>query len=153
MRPMKLLLKSPDFCDVLSKLGEQWEVTEELVENIERFVCVIYGDRKEIAKIDEMRHFLLKSKCDVDLNTKTVKKIDFATLPPSKECLEEYIRCTNYQVRISQHYHQVRNFLKNTFVVRTINLGFGRLLMLQYLNFQNHGMCMGVVGKRRTLLV
>ena len=36
VRPMKLLLKSPDFCDVLNKLGEQWEVTEELVENIER---------------------------------------------------------------------------------------------------------------------
>ena len=30
VRPMKQLLKSPDFCDVLSKLGEQWELTEEL---------------------------------------------------------------------------------------------------------------------------
>ena len=57
VRPMKLLLKSPDFCDVLSKLGELWEVTEELVENIERFVCAIYGNRKKIAKVDEMRHF------------------------------------------------------------------------------------------------
>ena len=39
VRPMKLLLKSPDFCDTLSKLGEPWKVTDELVENIEKFVA------------------------------------------------------------------------------------------------------------------
>ena len=102
---MKLLLNSPDFCDVLSKLGEQWEVIKELVENIERFLCAIYGNRKKIVKVDEMRHFLLKSKCDGDFNTKTVKNIDFTTLPPSKERLEEHIRRTNFQVRIWKTAH------------------------------------------------
>ena len=47
----------------------------------------------------------MKSKCDDDFNKKTVKKIDLATLPPSKECLEENIRCTNYQVRIWKTAH------------------------------------------------
>ena len=58
-----------------------------------------------MAKVDEMRHFLLKSKCDDDFNTKTVKNIDLATLPPSKACLEEHIRRTNYQVRIWKTAH------------------------------------------------
>ena len=102
VRPMKLLLKSPHFCDVLSKLGEQWEVTEELVENIEKFVCAIYGNRKKRAKVDEMKSHI---KCDDDFNAKTVKNIDFATLPPSKACFEEHIRCTNYQVRIWKTAH------------------------------------------------
>ena len=37
-------------------------------------------------KVDE--NFLLKSKCDDDVTTNTIKNVDLATLHPSKTCLE-----------------------------------------------------------------
>ena len=84
-----MLLKLPEFSATLGKLGEQWEVTDELFQSIEKLVCAVYGNRKKITKVDEMRHFLLKSKSDDDISTNTIKNINLSTLPPSRACLEE----------------------------------------------------------------
>ena len=82
---------------------------------LEIFVCAIYGSKK-IAKIDEFRHFLLKSKCsdDIsapegrsdDISATTIQNLDLTTLPPSRACLIVHIRRANYQVRIWKTAHR-----------------------------------------------
>ena len=101
VRPMKLVLKSPSFCSTFSKLGESWEVSDDLVTEIERFVCVLYGGVKtKLSSVDELRAFMLKAKCDENYSLSVIKNVDFAAFPPSKACLIEHIRRVNYQVRI-----------------------------------------------------
>ena len=101
MRPMKLVLKSPSFCSTFSKVGESWEVSDELVTEIEKFVCVLYGGVKtKLSSVDELRAFMLKVKCDEKYSLSVIKNVDFAAFPPSKACLIEHIRRVNYQVRI-----------------------------------------------------
>ena len=80
-------------------VGEQWEVTDEMVNELEKVVCAIYGSKK-IVNIDELPHFLLKSKCSDDISCTTIQNLDLTTLSPSRACLIEHIRCANYQVRI-----------------------------------------------------
>ena len=101
IKPMKLLLKSPSFCQVLAQLGEQWDVTDELISGMEKCVCAVYGGKKnKITKVGELRHFVIKSKCEESISASTIKNIDLSTLPPSKACLEQHIRRANYQTRI-----------------------------------------------------
>ena len=101
IKPMKLLLKSSSFCQVLAQLGEQWDVTDELISGMEKCVCAVYGGKKnKVTKVDELRHFLIKSKCEESISGSTIKNIDLSTLPPSKACLEQHIRRANYQTRI-----------------------------------------------------
>ena len=101
IKPMKLLLKSPSFCQVLAQLGEQWDVTDELISGMKKCVCAVYGGKKnKITKVGELRHFLIKSKCEESISASTIKNIDLSTLPPSKACLEQHIRRANYQTRI-----------------------------------------------------
>ena len=56
-------------------------------------------------KVNDLRHFLLKSKCDDDMSASTIHNIDLAALPPTEACLKEHIQRTNYQVRIWKTAH------------------------------------------------
>ena len=47
IRPMKLILKSPSFCSAFSKLGDSWQISDELVTEIEKFVCSVRGCQDE----------------------------------------------------------------------------------------------------------
>ena len=82
-------------------MGESWEVSDDLVTEIERFVCVLYGGVKtKLSSVDELRAFMLKVKCDENYSLSVIKNVDFAAFPPSRACLIEHIRRVNYQVRI-----------------------------------------------------
>ena len=101
VRPMKLVLKSPSLCSVFGSLGDNWNIPESLVTDLEKFVCLMYGGSKcKIEKVDELRAFIMKSKCDDKFSFSTVNNIDFSAFPPSRACLEQHVRRVNYQVRI-----------------------------------------------------
>ena len=101
VKPLQLLLKSPSFCDTLNQLGEDWDVEEELLDDCDKFICAVYGKSK-CSSVDEVRHIMLKSKCDGDVTIDTVKAntIDLARFPPSRACLNEHVARANYQSRI-----------------------------------------------------
>ena len=101
VKPMKLVLKNPEYSQILSQLGEQWDVSEELLTGLQKFVCAIYGGKKsKITNVDELQHFLIKSKCDESVTGTNIRNIDLSTLPPSNACLEQHIRRANYQTWI-----------------------------------------------------
>ncbi len=101
IKPLKLLLKSPAYCDILKQLGEDWNLNEDLISGCEKFTCTLCGKAK-YESIDEVRHIMLKSKCDGDITLQSLKSttIDLAKLPPSRACLREHIARANYQTRI-----------------------------------------------------
>ena len=98
---MKLALKSPLFCSTFAKLGESWDITDELISGLEKFVCILYGGVKtKFVSVDELRAFMLKNKCDEKYSFSIVNNVDFAAFPPNKASLVEHILRVNYQVCI-----------------------------------------------------
>ncbi len=101
IKPLKLLIKSPAYCDILTHLGEDWNLNEDLISGCEKFTCTLYGKAK-FQSIDEVCHLMLKSKCVGDITRQSPKSITIhlAWLPPRRACLREYIARANYQTRI-----------------------------------------------------
>ena len=50
--------KEPDFIECLSRLGESWDLSDELLYTLEHFTCSLYG-RKSIKSVNELRYILL----------------------------------------------------------------------------------------------
>ncbi len=61
IKPLKLLLKWPVYCDILKYLGEDWNLNEDLISGCVKFTWTLYGKAK-YQSIDEV--LMLKSKCD-----------------------------------------------------------------------------------------
>ena len=69
-------------------LGSTFPPSDELVEQLNRFVCLMYGD-KTSENVNECRFALFKSgKCPHDL------------LPPTSDSLLQHVRRANYQAAI-----------------------------------------------------
>lgn len=58
VKPLKLLLKSPLYCETLKKLGNEWEISEDLVHELEKFTCAMYGKAK-FDSVDELRQKIM----------------------------------------------------------------------------------------------
>ncbi len=99
---LKLLLKSPAYCDILKQhLEEDWNLNEDLISGCEKFTCALYGKAK-YKGINKVHHLMLKSKCDGDNNLQSLKSttVDLVRLPPSRACLREHIARANHRTRI-----------------------------------------------------
>ena len=90
VKPIKLLQKHPRFQNILAKLGEEWDVS----------VDVIYG-RSRLTSVDEQRCILIKEKCEwKDGAMNLSKHVDLCSLPPSRKALVQHIHRVNYQMGI-----------------------------------------------------
>ena len=81
------------FFDVVAALGDSWEVSEQLLENIEEYVCYIYG--KKTKKVNDVRNFLFQDKL-----RKGGKVIDLSLLPPCQRVLYLHVQRENMIARI-----------------------------------------------------
>jgi len=52
VKPIKLLQKTPQFHTVFEKLGECWDVSDNLHLQLEEFVCLMYSQRSRITSVD-----------------------------------------------------------------------------------------------------
>ena len=98
-KPIKLLKKMSRFEPAIAKLGESWEVTDAMFQQLEEFTCHLYGQPR-LSSIDSARLHLLKKKCDSNGNLDPSRNIDIANLPPCSNTLKQHIRRANYQVGI-----------------------------------------------------
>jgi len=97
VKPLKQLLKHEEFL-CIGALGENWDVPDSLYKDIERFTCAMYG-KHHYSSVDELRHDLLKQKCEGPDGTINIdKNIDLCQLPPCKKSLKQHTRRSNYQV-------------------------------------------------------
>jgi len=104
VRPLKALQKTPKFAAVLSRLGEEWNITEDLINDLEDFTCAIYG-RARVHKVDELRHIRIQELCAQEDQLHPSKNVDLGSLPPCRRSLEQHIRRVNYQVGIWKRSH------------------------------------------------
>ena len=82
IKPVKILQKHPRFQHVLAGLGEEWAVSEEMIDDLETFTCAIYGKCRSHS-VDDVRSSLIKEKCSMKDGTINVKKkVELCSLPP-----------------------------------------------------------------------
>ena len=99
IKPIKTMQKMPKYQPLLAKLGDSWEVSEDLVKDLEEFTCAMYG-KPRFTNIDDLRYTILKGKCDVEGKLDPSNNVDMGSLPPCGKSLLQHIRRVNYQVGI-----------------------------------------------------
>ena len=86
IKPIKTMQKMPKYQPLLAKLGDSWEVSEELVKGLEEFTCAMYG-KPRFKDIDDLRYTILKGKCDVEGKLDPSNNVDMGSLPPCGKSL------------------------------------------------------------------
>ena len=75
IKPLKTLQKTPKFAAVLCRLGETWDITEDLLDELEEFTCAIYG-RARVHKVNELRYIRIQELCAKEDQTHPPKNVD-----------------------------------------------------------------------------
>ena len=85
--------KKPESLSALQQLGSSWELAEELLLVMEKFVYEAYGSKYD--EVNETRYELFHKKY-----SKQNKLIDLALLPPYKSVLGKRLQRANYVSRL-----------------------------------------------------
>eukprot|EP00794_Sanderia_malayensis_P010661 gene10661-biopygen8528 len=88
------MLLEAEFIRLFSVLGSSSQVSDDLANGLEKFVCVLYGN-KRISSVTLLRHKLFVQKFE-----REKKIIDLSLLPPCKENLRLHILRANYVAMI-----------------------------------------------------
>jgi len=85
----KLLERNEEYIQTFANLGLFGNVVDETRDELEQFVCLIYGDEK-CESVDKLRAKIIKKKF------KTNKAVDLMLLPPCSRNPNLQIRRANY---------------------------------------------------------
>ena len=88
---LKLLKTSRNIQNVFSRLGEEWELQPELMNELEAFTCLLYAPKGSSVKFNEVRYNLFCAKKG---------EIESHQLPPCRDCLGKHAQRANYQAGI-----------------------------------------------------
>ncbi|KAG1650788.1 hypothetical protein GQR58_027743 [Nymphon striatum] len=87
LKALKLLQEEREFVAAFSRLGLSWDVDNNLVNELQKFVCRLYGQ----STVNELRYKMYCSKNG---------KVKSEQLPPCHNALKQHILRCNYQARI-----------------------------------------------------
>ena len=90
IKPITVLQKNQKHKATFVRLGNNWEVPNDLINELEDFTCKLFG-KTHITKIDDLRLYMMKEKCGTE-ETISPHNIDVATLPPCRSSLTQHIR-------------------------------------------------------------
>ncbi|KAL2092842.1 hypothetical protein ACEWY4_012640 [Coilia grayii] len=93
--PVKKMLKAPKFVPMLAKLGDNWTVSEDLIDDLEAFTCAMYGDNTTAGKVDALRLNRINKLCTKQGKSIPVN-VDMSSLPPCRKSLTQHIRRVNF---------------------------------------------------------
>ena len=103
----KKLLEYPDFVDVFSKLGVFNAVTPDMEEQLEKFVCILYGYPK-LSSVNKVRIAMFMQKFQKDQKT-----TDLCNLPPCSANLKYHATKSNYVANIYERANRLNMCLDN----------------------------------------
>ena len=63
VNPVKLMMRLQRYIPVLDKLGDTWEISEELSNDLNSFTCSIYSKSSNISSINELRLLHINELC------------------------------------------------------------------------------------------
>ena len=82
---------------VSRELGDNWQIGEDVSEELESFTCVLYGQGRDTS-VNALRCKMLKKMIGEEATLNIKSKVDLARLPPCKDSLIPHIQRVNYRV-------------------------------------------------------
>lgn len=91
VRALKLLTCNKEHQNTFLQLGQEWDLSADLIDKLEAFTCLLYAPKASATKVNNLRYHLF-----------CVKKgeIENRQLPSSKDCLVNHALRANYQAGI-----------------------------------------------------
>ena len=80
-----------DIQDTFLELGQQWDLSPELMDKLEAFTCLLYAPKAASMKVNDLRYHLFCAKKG---------EIESHQLPPCRDCLVNHAKRANYQAAI-----------------------------------------------------
>lgn len=101
IRPFSLLQKHQHFFHLFSQLGDKDVLTPSVLSGLEKFVCMMYGNKKD-DDVNKLRADTVRKRFTPgdDRPLSYCKGIDLSQLPPCKKSLLQHIKRANYQTMI-----------------------------------------------------
>jgi hypothetical protein len=95
--PLKKLMKTAKHQDTFKHLGERWDISNELINGLEEFVCLMYGFPRT-KNVNDVRSAMLKKMAGKKIDEiQKCGNIDLSKLPPCKMSLVPHCRRANYR--------------------------------------------------------
>ena len=94
---MKKLEKYPRFQEVFEDLGNEWSLKDSTLNELEKFVCIMYGYVR-LSNVDEVRVLMLKKMVGDDEVITEKSKVDLSRLSPCRKALYQHFKCVKYRV-------------------------------------------------------
>ena len=90
-KALKLLVNDKAHQEMFIELGQEWNLSQELLEKLEAFTCLLYAPKTSSNQVNNLRYHLF-----------CVKKGESEShqLPPCKDCLQLHAQRANYQAGI-----------------------------------------------------
>jgi len=60
---VKTLLQQPKYIPTLHKLGDDWDISEELVDDLDSFTCSMYRQTAKVSKVNDLRLIRINELC------------------------------------------------------------------------------------------
>ena len=95
--PLRKMEKNPKYHSAFRKLGDDWNVSPQLLKELEQFTCLLYGQSRE-SSVDVVCHKLLCKIVGEDKKLTSKSKVDLARLPPCNSALRPHIQRVNHRV-------------------------------------------------------
>ena len=90
-KALKLLSKNKEIQDTFLKLGQEWDLSPDLMNKLEAYTSLLYAPKTSSTKINDLRYHLFCAKKG---------EIESHQLPPCRDCLEKHALRANYQAGI-----------------------------------------------------
>lgn len=106
--PIKIVLGNQKVLNFLyfRKLGDEWFLTQDTLNELEAFTCLMYGYGRE-KSIDRVRAIMLRKMAGEDARMTTKAKIDLSRLPPCRANLTPHIQRVNHRLAHYKRANQV----------------------------------------------
>ena len=103
--PLKKLEKNPRFHKCFQQLGDDWNVNADVLKEVEKFTCLMYGQSRETS-VDGARVKLLRKMVGDGEKLTSKSKVDLGRLPPGYSALKPYVQRVNHRVALCKRAHQ-----------------------------------------------
>ena len=93
---LKKFNKKPRYHSAFQRLGNEWNLSEDVIKSLERFTCEMYGYPK-LSSINSIRSAMIRKMVGEGETINQSSKIDLSELPPCRRSLIPHIQRVNYR--------------------------------------------------------
>jgi len=98
LKPVKALFQQPKCIPTLQKLGDDWDIYEELMDDLDSFTCSMYRQTAKVSKVNDLRLIRINELCTKQNRLVPSGNVDIGKLPPYRRSLSQHIWRANHRV-------------------------------------------------------